>query len=123
MNHPISSSPSPPVSPDQWQQGQRVELTIADLNDRGDGVGRLGNRVVFVPNTVTGDHVRVRLVRVKPNYAIAKLDQLLEPSPHRIRPHCIVADKCGGCQWQPIDPQYQRSVKENLLKQALTRIG
>lgn len=123
MDHSVSSSPRPPVSPDQWQQGQLAELTIADLNDGGDGVGRLGNRVVFVPNTVTGDHVRVRLVRVKPNYAIAKLDQLLEPSPHRIRPHCIVADKCGGCQWQHVDPQYQRSVKENLIEQALTRIG
>ena len=123
MDHFVSSSPRPPVSPDQWQQGQLVELTIVDLNDSGDGVGRLGNRVVFVPDTVTGDHVRVRLLRVKPNYAIAKLDQLLEPSPYRIRPHCIVADKCGGCQWQHVDPQYQRSVKENLIEQALTRIG
>lgn len=123
MDHSVSLSPHPPVSPDQWQQGQLVEVTIKDLNDSGDGVGRLGNRVVFVPDTVTGDHVRVRLVRVKPNYAIAKLHQLLEPSPHRIRPHCIVADKCGGCQWQHIDPQYQRSVKENLIEQALTRIG
>ncbi len=35
------------------QQGQLVELTISDLNDEGDGVGRLGGRVVFVPDTVT----------------------------------------------------------------------
>jgi 23S rRNA (uracil1939-C5)-methyltransferase len=62
-------------------------------------------------------------VHVKPNYANGKLHQLLEPSPHRIRPHCIVADKCGGCQWQHIAPEYQQVAKHNLVVQALERIG
>lgn len=106
-----------------WQQGQLAEVSITDLNDTGEGVGRLGERVVFVPNTVTGDRVLVRLVRLKSNYAIGKLQKLLEPSPHRIRPKCIVADKCGGCQWQHIDPAYQQLVKQNLVVQALEHIG
>ncbi len=106
-----------------WQQGQLVEVTITDLSDSGDGVGRLGSRVVFVPDTVTGDRVLVRLLQVKPNYANGKLHQLLEPSPHRIRPHCIVADKCGGCQWQHVAWDYQRLAKQNLVVQALERIG
>lgn len=110
-------------APDMWQQGQLVEVTITDLNDTGEGVGRLGDRVVFVPDTVTGDRVLVRLVRVKPSYAMGKLYELLERSPHRIRPHCIVADKCGGCQWQHIDYDYQQLAKQNLVVQALTRIG
>ncbi len=110
-------------TPDVWQQGQLVELVITDLNDTGEGVGRLGGRVVFVPDTVTGDRALVRLVRVKSNYAIGKLHQLIEKSPHRIRPKCIVADKCGGCQWQHIDYNYQLEAKQNLVIQALERIG
>lgn len=108
---------------DFWQQGQLVEVSITDLNDTGEGVGRLGGRVIFVPDTVTGDRALVRLVHVKPNYANGKLHQLLDPSPHRIRPHCIVADKCGGCQWQHIDPKYQQLSKHNLVVQALERLG
>jgi 23S rRNA (uracil1939-C5)-methyltransferase len=108
---------------DQWQQGQLVEVRITDLNDTGEGVGRLGGRVIFVPDTVTGDRILVRLVHVKANYANGKLHQILEPSPHRIRPNCIVADKCGGCQWQHIDYEYQQSAKHNLVVQALERIG
>ncbi|MBD1943292.1 TRAM domain-containing protein, partial [Coleofasciculus sp. FACHB-712] len=77
---------------DLWQQGQLVEIIISDLSDSGDGVGRLGGRVVFVPDTVPGDRVRVRLVRVKPQYAHGKLDEILEASSDRIRPSCIVAD-------------------------------
>lgn len=108
---------------DQWRQGELVEVTITDLSDRGDGVGRFAQRVVFVPDTVTGDRAIVRLVRVKPQYAYGKLHELIEPSAHRIRPSCIVADKCGGCQWQHVDYAYQLEAKRNQVVQALERIG
>ena len=106
-----------------WQQGILVEVMVTDLSDRGEGVGRVGERVVFVPDTVPGDRAWVRLMRVKPNYAHGKLHDLVESSPHRCRPRCIVADKCGGCQWQHIDDAYQRQAKQNLVIQALQRIG
>lgn len=108
---------------DSWQQGEIVEVAIADLNDTGEGVGRVGKRVVFVPDTVPGDRLLVRLVRVKSNYAHGKVYQLLESSPHRIRPSCIVADKCGGCQWQQINYDYQLEAKRKQVIQALERIG
>ncbi|WP_293126541.1 23S rRNA (uracil(1939)-C(5))-methyltransferase RlmD [Microcoleus sp. bin38.metabat.b11b12b14.051] len=105
------------------QQGQLIELEITDLADTGDGVGRFGELVVFVPDTVTGDLILARLVQVKSTYATGKLDTLLEASEHRIRPNCIVADKCGGCQWQHVDYQHQLTAKQNQIIQALERIG
>jgi len=106
-----------------WQQGELIEVTIADLSDSGDGVGRADERVVFVADTVPGDRALVRLAHVKPKYAHAKLQKLLQPSPHRIRPACIVADKCGGCQWQHINYDYQLVAKQNQVIQAMERIG
>lgn len=107
----------------KWQQGELVELTITDLTDTGTGVGRFEGRVVFVPDTAPGDRILARLVRVKPQFAEAKLHELLENSPQRTRPGCIVADKCGGCQWQHIDYPYQLEAKRNQVVQALQRIG
>lgn len=107
----------------KWQQGELVELTINNLSDTGTGVGRFEGRVVFVPDTAPGDRVLARLVRVKPQFAEAKLHELLENSPQRTRPGCIVADKCGGCQWQHIDYPYQLEAKRNQVVQALQRIG
>jgi 23S rRNA (uracil1939-C5)-methyltransferase len=106
-----------------WQQGALLELEISDLSDQGEGVGRWQERVVFVPDTVPGDQITVRLVHVKPQYAQGKLQAILTPSPHRIRPACMVADKCGGCQWQHIDYEFQRQAKQNLVIQAIERIG
>lgn len=107
-----------------WQQGDLIEVTITDLSDTGDGVGRCeDDRVVFVPDTVPGDRAVVRLTHVKPNYAHGKCKEILQPSPHRIRPSCIVADKCGGCQWQHINYEFQLTAKQNQVIQALERIG
>ena len=107
----------------QLQQGQIVELEISDLNTSGEGVGRHEGRVVFVPNTVTGDRLSAKIIQSKAKFARGKLEKLLTPSPHRIRPNCIVADKCGGCQWQHIEPSYQREAKRQQIIQALHRIG
>ncbi|HEY9705605.1 MAG TPA: 23S rRNA (uracil(1939)-C(5))-methyltransferase RlmD, partial [Allocoleopsis sp.] len=107
----------------QWQQGQLVEVEITDLTDNGDGVGRFAGRVVFVPDTAIGDRVIVRLLRVKPTYAHGKFTEILVNSSDRIRPPCIVADKCGGCQWLHINYASQLEVKRNQIIQVLQRIG
>lgn len=105
------------------QQGQIVELEIIDLNTTGEGVGRYDGQVVFVPDTVTGDRLKAKIVQSKAKFSRGKLQQLLTPSPHRIRPQCIVADKCGGCQWQHVETNYQRDAKRQQVIQALQRIG
>ena len=105
------------------QQGQVVELEITDLNASGEGVGRHEGKVVFVPNTVTGDRLTAKIIQSKAKFAKAKVEQLLTPSSYRIRPGCIVADKCGGCQWQHIDYGYQLEAKRQQVIQAFQRIG
>lgn len=106
-----------------WQQGSLLEIEITDLTSTGDGLGRVDNRVIFVPDTVTGDRVSIKLTQVKSNYARGKIQQILEPSNYRIRSRCIVADKCGGCQWQHIDYEYQLEAKRQQVIDALQRLG
>jgi 23S rRNA (uracil1939-C5)-methyltransferase len=78
---------------------------------------------VFVADTVPGDRVRVRLIQVKPSYAHAQLEQVLASGQERVRPACIVADKCGGCQWQTVDYALQLQSKQNQVKDTLERLG
>ena len=105
------------------KQGNLVELDITDLSSRGDGIGHVDGMVIFVPDTVPGDRTRVRIVRCKRQYAHAKVEAILKSSIDRIRPRCIVADKCGGCQWHHIDIAYQRQAKQKQVFEALNRIG
>lgn len=106
-----------------WQQGETLELTITDLSSSGEGVGRWENRVVFVPDTVQGDRIQARLLFTKPTFGRGQLLQVLTPGSDRIRPACIVADKCGGCQWQTVAYPAQLAAKERQITEALQRIG
>ncbi|MDB9524421.1 23S rRNA (uracil(1939)-C(5))-methyltransferase RlmD [Oscillatoria sp. CS-180] len=106
-----------------WQQGQTLELDITDLSSSGEGVGRWDNRVVFVPDTVPGDRIQTRLIFTKPSFGRGKLLEILQASSDRIRPACIVADKCGGCQWQSVTYEAQLAAKQQQVTDALTRIG
>ncbi|NEP62560.1 MAG: 23S rRNA (uracil(1939)-C(5))-methyltransferase RlmD [Symploca sp. SIO2G7] len=114
---------TPVANVPRWQQGEVINLTIDNLSNSGDGVGRWQERVVFVANAVPGDRLQVRLTRVKPTYGHGKWLQIVEPSCDRIRPACIVADKCGGCQWQAIAYPRQLQAKELQVQSALERIG
>ncbi|MDJ0901478.1 MAG: 23S rRNA (uracil(1939)-C(5))-methyltransferase RlmD [Xenococcus sp. MO_188.B8] len=105
------------------KQGNLVEVSITDLNTSGEGVGRINGQVIFVPDTVTGDRALVRLTRVKSKYAEGQLQKLLMSSSDRIRPRCIVADKCGGCQWQHVNWEHQLLSKRQQVIQSLQRIG
>ena len=105
------------------QQGQVVELEITDLNSSGEGVGRHEGRVVFVPDTVTGDRLTAKIVQAKAKFARGTVASLIEPSAQRVRPSCIVADKCGGCQWQHINIDFQREAKRQQIIRAFQKIG
>ncbi len=122
-NSPADASSELPTHSQSLKQGEVVEIEITDVSESGEGVGRVGNQVVFIPDTVTGDVITARLVTVKRQYAHGKLLEIVTASPHRVRPSCIVADKCGGCQLQHIDYDYQLTAKENQVIQALKRIG
>lgn len=101
-----------------------VELTIESLAAGGDGVGRAPDgRVVFVPFTAPGDRVRVVLREVRPRYARARVETLLEPGPARTDPLCAVFGTCGGCSWQHVDYSAQLDAKARILSDALARIA
>lgn len=118
-----STNTFPTEAQSEWQQGSTIELTISDLSSSGDGVGRWQGRVVFVPDTVPGDLVRARLVQVKAAFAKGKPLAILQTSERRVRPACIVADKCGGCQWQAVHYTEQLAAKQQQVEDALSRIG
>ncbi|MEB3323174.1 MAG: 23S rRNA (uracil(1939)-C(5))-methyltransferase RlmD [Synechococcaceae cyanobacterium] len=105
------------------EAGERFDLELTDLARDGSAVGRIDGRVVFVAGALPGDRARVRVTAVRRGRLEARLEQLLEPSPQRRRPPCILADPCGGCTLQALDDAAERRWKERHLAETLRRIG
>ena len=102
---------------------KEAELLIESLTNSGDGLGRLDERVVFVPHTMPGDKVKIKITQRKKTYALAEVIELVEPSPDRIEPKCTYFAQCGGCDWQHVPYPLQLTAKVEQLKDTLQRIG
>lgn len=90
----------------------------------GDGLARLPDgRAVFVPFTITGEKVRIRLVEEKKRFARASLIEVLLPSEKRIAPRCIHFGVCGGCQYQHLEYNDQLKIKQAVFVEQLERIA
>ena len=106
-----------------YKKNDLVILEITDLTEEGQGVGKKDGLVFFVKDSVMGDVVEARILKVKKNYAYAKVEELLKPSPYRIAPLCPVAGKCGGCQLQHLSYEKELEWKEDRIAQSLIRIA
>lgn len=99
------------------------QLTIDDMNDTGEGVGRTDGYIWFVKDAIIGDLVEAKAVKMKKNYGFARLMEVLTPSAARIEAPCPVARQCGGCQLQAMRYEEQLKFKERKVFNNLKRIG
>ncbi|MEY4431673.1 MAG: rRNA ((1939)-C(5))-methyltransferase RlmD [Cyanobacteriota bacterium] len=103
--------------------GQSLELTVDSTGHDGQGVGRWNGLVVFLPGVLPGERVQARVRRVAKRHLEADLTAVLESSPQRRRPPCILADHCGGCSLQHCEDSSQAGLKQQLVVEALRRLG
>ena len=106
-----------------FYKNQIVKVSITDIGDNGEGIGKYDGYTLFVKDAVPGDVVNARLTKVKKNYAYARCEEILSPSPDRTEPFCREHKRCGGCQIQIYSYNSQLKFKENKVKNDLMRIG
>lgn len=100
-----------------------VDLQIDKLVQGGDGLASLDGKKVFVQYAAPQERVRARIVSDKRDYAVARIEQILEPSPLRVEAPCPHYGTCGGCQLQHISYAGQLIVKKLFVNESLQRIG
>lgn len=105
------------------KRGEEIQLTIDDAAFEGKTVSRIDGFVVFVEGAVPGDVVTARVLKVKKNFAEAKVVSVERPSPLRTQPRCKHFGVCGGCKWQHVEYQAQLRFKHHHVVDAFERIG
>ena len=100
-----------------------LEVTIEKLVMGGEGLARHEGIPIFVPRSVPGDRLRVRLVQRRPDYGRASILEVLEAGPGRRRPPCPHFEACGGCDLQQIEDDLQPSLKAAAVVETLARLG
>ncbi|MDD2481870.1 MAG: 23S rRNA (uracil(1939)-C(5))-methyltransferase RlmD [Lutispora sp.] len=98
-------------------------INITGQTHEGMGVGKIEGYTVFVEGAISGEKVRIKIVKVLKNYSYGKLLELIEASPFRVEPPCPIVKRCGGCQIQHMSYEGQLNYKTRVVKDAIERIG
>ena len=101
-----------------------LEVEIAHLSSKGDGVGYVTDikndanqrQEIYTANTLPGESVRVRLkTKIGKGYD-AELLELISSSEQRQSPLCASFTRCGGCQLQHLNyDAYLNWKQKNIL--------
>jgi len=98
-------------------------VSIEKLVYGGDGLAHAGERTVFVPFVLPGEDVRVALKSQKKRTVWATPVEIVKVAESRVVPRCSHFKVCGGCQYQHIEPSRQSELKQDILRETLSRLG
>lgn len=91
------------------------EKPASEKNDRG--------KAVFVPFVLAGEKIEAALTQEKSGFARARVQSIIESSPHRTAPPCPHFGSCGGCHYQHATYEHQLEIKRTILRENLRRIA
>lgn len=106
-----------------YKKNDVVTVAIEDAGTDGEGIGKADGYTLFIKDAVIGDLVEAKIMKAKKNYAYARLEKVLKPSPFRVKPLCDYARVCGGCQLQAMSYEEQLRFKERKIFRDLVHIG
>ena len=105
------------------QKNDLIIVTIEDMTTEGEGIGKVEGFPFFIKDSIIGDKIQAKIVKMKKTYGYARVEKILTPSINRVQPACDVARQCGGCQLQAMAYSQQLEFKRNKVKNNLKRIG
>lgn len=110
--------------------GDTFEVRVDNVAHGGIFVARTENGVVFVPDALPGERVRVQISRVAKSFAHSELLEVIEPAADRVdhfwpeaRLDRAPEHRAGGAEFGHIRLAKQRELKTQVLREAMQRFG
>ncbi len=104
-----------------YKVGDQFQITIEKMANRGKGLGRINDQVVFVPYSAPQDVLMVKATKVSKNFIDAEIVEIVKGSELRVKPACVYFSECGGCHFQHLAYSTQVTIKDQLVKETLSR--
>lgn len=99
------------------------ELEVGPVAHGGHCVARTQGRVIFVRHGLPGEIVDAEVTEVRKRYARAEVVRVHRASPHRVEPACPIAGRCGGCDFQHVEPAFSRELKRRVVAELLDHLA
>ncbi len=105
--------------------GDLIDVSIEKVAHGGHFIARYNGAVIFVRHAIPGEHCTVEITSTGSSFNRGDVVSISEPSEFRVQPPCQYSHRagCGGCDFQHIDPGYQRTLKSHVITEQFSRIA
>lgn len=99
------------------------ETKIIRFNNEGEGIGIINGIITFIPYSLPGELVKVKIDSIYDNYAKGKLMEIISKSTERIDPICPYFYECGGCSLMHLTYEKGLEFKIEKVKSIFNKIA
>ena len=105
----------------RFKKNQILDVEIIDITNLGFGVAKMDGEVIFISDTVPGDRVEARVIKVASNYAVGKVEKYISKSDKRAE-RCENR-LCKACAYKNITYAHEAELKEEAVRQIFKKAG
>ena len=103
------------------EKNKEYIVDIIDNGYEGEGIAKIENFTIFVPNTIKGEKVKILIVKVLTSHAFGKVIEILEESKYRVENDCSTYKRCGGCNLRHIEYEETLNMKQNSVQSLVNK--
>ncbi len=97
-------------------------VEIVDNGYEGEGIARINDFAVFIPNALKGEKVKIVIVKVLTSYAFGKILEIIEKSPNRVDSDCKTYKRCGGCNLRHVKYHETLKMKQSVVQNLVNKM-
>ena len=103
------------------EKNKEYIVEIIDNGFQGEGIAKIDNFTIFIPNCIKGEKVKIIIVKVLSSHAFGKVIEILRKSEDRIEPDCSTYKRCGGCSLRHIKYEKTLEIKKNAVQSLVNK--
>ena len=103
------------------KKNQEYIVDIIDNGFEGEGIAKIDNFTIFVPNSIKGEKVKVLIVKVLSSHAFGKVLEIIKKSEYRTESDCSTYKRCGGCNLRHIKYEQTLKMKQNAVQSLVNK--
>ena len=103
------------------EKNKEYIVEIIDNGFQGEGITKIDNFTIFIPNAIKGEKIKALIVKVLSSHAFGKIIEIIEPSKERVEPDCATYKRCGGCSLRHIKYKETLKMKQNSVESLVNK--
>ena len=103
---------------------QIIQIKIEKIIPGGEGLGYYNDFAIFVPMSIPGDLLEVRIISLKKTYGRALIEKIIEASEERIKDLSKISfEDFQGCDFGMLQYKAQLKYKKLMVEDVMKKIG